>query len=215
MARSWAFVIDTVIRIVLLFVVMFAMGIMMLSMGMEVPQGFFLLALFLIEWFYPTLYEAGKRGATPGKRMLGLRVVRESGAPISFGQSLLRNLMRAADILPFAYGFGLVSCMFTKKFQRLGDLVAGTLVVYGDTRSRKAPPIHLHISPRAPRYALHREEQVVITDYLERASLWSEGRRIELADNLEELTGSEGAEGVAETFAIAEWLRESKGGAGA
>ena len=55
----------------------------------------------------------------------------------------------------------------------------------------------------------------MITDYLERASLWSEGRRIELADNLEELTGSAGAEGVAETFAIAEWLRESKGGAGA
>ena len=154
--RCWAFVIDTLFRLLWLFGLIMVANLFAGLLGANVPNGLALLAVFAIEWFYPTLYEAGKRGATPGKRMLGLRVVRESGAPITFGQSLLRNLMRAADILPFAYGFGIVSCLFTKKFQRLGDLVAGTLVVSADTRVRKAPPIQLHIEPKAPRLALHR-----------------------------------------------------------
>jgi uncharacterized RDD family membrane protein YckC len=214
MTRAWAFVIDTFLRIVFLIVIILVISLLAGAMGGEVSGGIFLITLFLIEWFYPTLFEAGKRGATPGKRMLGLRVVRESGAPISFGQSLLRNLLRAADMMPFAYGFGVVSCLFTRKFQRLGDLAAGTLVIYSESRMRKALPIQLHLAASAPRVPLHREEQVAITQFLERASLWSDERRIELADQLEELTGQTGQQGVAEVFAIAQWLSDSRGVAG-
>jgi uncharacterized RDD family membrane protein YckC len=212
MARSWAFFLDGIFMFLWLMGLGIVVGLVALVTGFEVATGIQYIGMFIVFWFYPTLYEAGKRGATPGKRMIGLRVVRESGAPITFGQSLLRNLLRAVDMLPFPYGFGIVTCLFTKKFQRLGDLVAGTVVTYSDTRGRKSPPLELHLKPRAPRLALHREEQVAITDFGERSALWSDGRRIELADQLSELTGATGVAGVAEVLAISEWLQDSKGG---
>lgn len=212
MVRSWAFLFDALIRIGILIGVNFALALLFGILGGEVPSGMFLLVMFFIEWFYPTLFECGKRGATPGKRMMGLRVVRESGAPVTFGQALLRNLMRVADMLPFAYGFGMVSCLFTKKFQRLGDLVAGTLVIYTARGGREAPPIQLLIQPKSPGAALQREEQAAISEFMARASLWSPERRAELADHLTELTGSTGQQGVGEVFAIAEWLRDPTGG---
>ncbi len=86
--------------------------------------------VFLVEWSYPVYFEVLKDGVTPGKRLLGLRVVNETGLPISWKASVLRTVLLTVDILP---GFGLValvSMFVTGRAQRLGDLVAGTLVIY-------------------------------------------------------------------------------------
>jgi len=96
-ARGGAWLVDMLIRTAIYLALAMILG----AMG-ATGMGIMLVLFFLLEWFYPTLYEAGRRGATPGKRLLGLRVVRESGAPITFGQSLLRNMMRAADMDSYA-----------------------------------------------------------------------------------------------------------------
>lgn len=89
-----------------------------------------ILFIFLIQWGYYVLFEGSKRGATPGKRMLGIRVIREDGLPIGFREAALRNLVRAADMLPPpCYFLGGLVMHFDRQGRRLGDMVAGTLVV--------------------------------------------------------------------------------------
>ena len=76
----------------------------------------------LLEWLL--------NGQTPGKRLLHIRVIKQGGFALRFFDTLLRNLLRVVDFLPLFYGVGLTSLLFTRDSQRLGDLVAGTLVVY-------------------------------------------------------------------------------------
>ena len=85
---------------------------------------------FAVEWAYPIYFEVWRNGVTPGKKAMGLRVVDERGLPISFRASFLRTVLKTVDVLP---GMGMVaffSMTLTAKSQRLGDLVAGTLVVH-------------------------------------------------------------------------------------
>ncbi|HEY0712772.1 MAG TPA: RDD family protein [Polyangia bacterium] len=105
-----------------------------------------LLSVFVVTWGYYIIAEMVTKGSSPGKRALGLRVIRDNGLPIGFSQSLLRNLVRLVDFLPWAYGIGLVAVFVSSRSQRLGDLVAGTLVVRVDkTKSGEA-------HARAPRH---------------------------------------------------------------
>lgn len=78
----------------------------------------------LLEWLM--------NGQTPGKRLLHIRVIKQGGYSLRFFDTLLRNLLRVVDFLPLFYGVGLTSLLLTRDCQRLGDLVAGTLVVYQD-----------------------------------------------------------------------------------
>ena len=84
---------------------------------------------FLILWGYFVAFEAIWDGQTPGKRVLGLRVVRNGGGGVDVGASAARNLIRFVDFLPFGYFVGMVSVIANQRNQRLGDLVAGTIVV--------------------------------------------------------------------------------------
>ncbi|HEY0972670.1 MAG TPA: RDD family protein, partial [Gemmatimonadales bacterium] len=85
---------------------------------------------FAVIWGYYVLFEGLRDGQTPGKRMLGLRVVRDGGYAMDFAASAARNLVRAVDMQPgFVYGVGLVSAAASSQSKRLGDYVAGTVVV--------------------------------------------------------------------------------------
>jgi len=106
------------------------------SAAKKAGTGLVLLVLFGAQWIWFVCWEA-LRGASPGKRWLGLRVLTTSGRPIGFRAAALRNLLRAADLLPTAYLLGLASMVMTVRFQRLGDIVAGTMVVA--TRALAAP----------------------------------------------------------------------------
>ena len=92
--------------------------------------GFILILIFLAVWGYFAIFEAFWNGKTPGKHVAKIRVIHRSGRAIGFLESLARNLVRYADFLPAFYAVGVVAIFFSKQNQRLGDMVAGTLVVH-------------------------------------------------------------------------------------
>jgi uncharacterized RDD family membrane protein YckC len=95
----------------------------------------FVLIPFLLQWGYFSLFEGLWHGQTPGKRVAKIRVIQQSGRAITIFESLARNFVRAIDFLPTFYVVGTISIFVTSRSQRLGDLVAGTLVVHeGQTR---------------------------------------------------------------------------------
>lgn len=85
---------------------------------------------FSINWGYYALFEIFWKGQTPGKRWAGIRVIKDSGRPISAFEAISRNLVRVVDWLPSLYGVGVVTMLLNAKHRRLGDYVAGTLVVH-------------------------------------------------------------------------------------
>jgi uncharacterized membrane protein SpoIIM required for sporulation/uncharacterized RDD family membrane protein YckC len=89
-----------------------------------------LLTAFAIQWGYYVLFEALWDGQTPGKRKLGIRVVQDGGYSVSFAASAVRNIARIVDMQPgFLYSVGIVSAVSSKSGKRLGDMMAGTIVV--------------------------------------------------------------------------------------
>ncbi len=137
--RALAYLVDVLIRAAVLITVgmIFGLGAMFAG-GMMI--GVILLVWFVLDWFYGGLFETFWNGQTPGKCALGLRVVSIDGQPIDALQAILRNILRFADAWPavmltpggmpiFLYQFGLLSPAFNPRFQRLGDLAAGTMVV--------------------------------------------------------------------------------------
>jgi uncharacterized RDD family membrane protein YckC len=89
-----------------------------------------LLVIFCVDWFYHMLWEIFGRGQSPGKRLLGIRVVRGDGSPVNPGASFLRNLLRFADTFLFLCPIALVTMLISRGYRRLGDWAAGTLVAY-------------------------------------------------------------------------------------
>ena len=89
-----------------------------------------LIFVFLLQWGYFAISEILMKGQTFGKRQLDLRVIKDSGAPITAYEAIGRNLLRAIDSLPFLYGVGILAVMLNKQNKRLGDMVAGTVVVH-------------------------------------------------------------------------------------
>ncbi len=167
-------------------------------------QGVFFLVLFVGEWFYPVVCEVYFGGATPGKRLLGIQVLHDDGTPVGFSASVIRNLIRFADFLPVAYGFGLVSMLLQKDFKRLGDLAAGTVVVY---RHEEPPPSKIpKAEPAVPVLPLTLEEQGAILEFAERLPTWTRERGLELATLLRPLTQATGSQGRGRILGIANWL---------
>jgi len=85
---------------------------------------------FLLIWGYFTLFEAFWHGQTPGKHIMKLRVIKDSGRQITLFEAMSRNLLRIIDYLPALYLTGVIAMLCTKRHQRLGDLAAGTIVVH-------------------------------------------------------------------------------------
>jgi len=85
--------------------------------------------LFLIQFGYFMFFEIILNGQTPGKRLFGLRVIKDNGFPLAPLDSVIRNLVRIIDFFPFAYGVGLVTMFMNVRAKRLGDFAASTLVV--------------------------------------------------------------------------------------
>src|SRR5580765_4443185 len=138
--RAMAWALDVAIRAALLFALATVLG----ALGRS-GWGLILLAWFFLEWLLPAVLEAKWRGQTPGKRALGLMVLNDDGSPVRWPAALTRNLLRAVDFLPLAYGFGLAAMLANRDFKRLGDLAAGTVVVY-----REEKLAHNATIPQAP-----------------------------------------------------------------
>jgi len=202
LVRSYAWLIDFFIRAGIMIAIASVFG----YFG-KAGMGIILILSFLMEWFYPVIFEVYS-GATPGKKVVGLIVVHDNGTPVYFVSSVLRNLLRVADFFPLFYGAGLVTMSLNTNFKRLGDMAAGTLVVYKeDAKSlrkikkakAKQPPADLRI-----------HEQQTILDFAERSHILSQERCVELAELLYDLTGMRGKKAVTEIYSYANWLAKGK-----
>lgn len=141
--RGLAWLIDLLIRVAILIGVAMVLGVASVfgpDFAEGLKGGLLLLLLFLLEWGYFVGSEMLMSGRSLGKRALGLRVVSHHGLPVGLGDSLLRNLLRGADFLPFGYVLGVLCMVFDTRFRRLGDLVADTLVIYEGKAELKEPP---------------------------------------------------------------------------
>jgi uncharacterized RDD family membrane protein YckC len=97
--------------------------------GLALTIGIWLMLDLFVTTTYFLIFETLFRGRTPGKRLTHLRVVSEDGRMLDWRQSLLRNLLRMVDSLPAGYLVGVVAMLISPRLQRLGDLVAGTIVI--------------------------------------------------------------------------------------
>jgi len=133
--------------------------------------GIFFLIVFLLQWGYFALFEAFDHGRTPGKRVAKIRVIHQSGRGINFVEALARNLVRFVDYLPGVYAVGVVTIFISNRNQRLGDMVAGSLVVrdrevdapHWDHNSSRTLTLHMpEVAPSAP------------SSYSQAAGLWGQ-----------------------------------------
>jgi uncharacterized RDD family membrane protein YckC len=212
MVRAAAYALDFLWQLLILLGIGLIFMLVRAVAGYEVGEGTSMLLTFVANWGYHVYFEAGPRAATPGKRTMKLRVVSETGGPASLSAVMLRNIARTADMMPIGYLTGLLVCLFTRRFQRLGDIVARTLVVYANADTLtppKSPPPLPGRKPHPPRVTLTREERRAVVRYDERAPLWSPARREELAGHASALTQANGMQGVQELALIASWLRDS------
>jgi uncharacterized RDD family membrane protein YckC len=112
---------------------------------------FVIILLFAIQWGYFFLFEWLSGGKTPGKMIIGIRVVKEDGGKASILSILIRNLLRIIDMLPFYYLIGMLMVFFHKNHKRLGDLVAGTIVIHERKKrknSNKQNPVEQELQNR-------------------------------------------------------------------
>ncbi len=149
-------------------------------------QTLLVVGLFATQWLYWTCAEVFFRGQTPGKRLLRIRVVRVDGSPVGVYESAVRNLLRAVDFLPLLYAVGCMSMLFSRQHRRLGDLVAGTLLVreerfdldkYTAPAAQATPGPAAAVASSGP-VRLSPEEVELLLAFLERApGLVPEARR--------------------------------------
>lgn len=192
--RAQAVLLDLLIRLAIWLVLAFVIE-MMFSFGLTGAHGgmaVIALSWFALEWFYHVFFES-RSGQTPGKRAVGLRVVDRSGMPITVRSAMLRNLLRSVDWMPFGYLIGASAMIMGRGYRRLGDLSAGTLVIYnGDRVADDRPSERNDETVREMRAALPRglaatlPSDVVkaLAAYATRRSDFGPARRAEMARRL-------------------------------
>lgn len=208
-SRFLAMAIDTLIQVVL-YVIGVIGFFLLLPMGMRsipyVPPTFApavgVFLLFCVYWGYFAIFEALWRGQTPGKKVAGIRVIKESGRPITAFEAIARNFLRAVDGLPFIYGVGLVCMMLNKQHRRLGDYVAGTIVVHEKATEEVKPTwnVSKDEASAAPEIArVTADDLVLIETYLHRRWDFDADVRIrtavQIAERIKVKTGLESAPG--------------------
>jgi len=202
--RALAWLIDAGVRFALIWA-----GAMVLSVLGEMGEGMFLIVLFVLTWFYPVIFEVLWNGQTLGKRALGIRVVAVNGAPVGWMAAFTRNLMRVVDMLPVGYATGLITGLIDPWGRRLGDLIAGTLVVHVARAQRTVNMTALPAHP--PALPLESEEQLAVIAFAERAATLAPDRQRELADLAQPITGQRGQAGVQTLLGVANWLLGRRG----
>jgi len=200
-ARFYAFLIDWLVRLLILYAAAIAQAFMG---GFGI--GFWFVFLFLLEWFYPVVFELSRSGATPGKSMVGIKVVMDNGLPITPAASFTRNLLRVADFLPFLFGAGILSILLRQDSKRLGDLAAATIVVH---QPQRPPKLKLDdVVPVAPFKPLAPSDQAALVALAARAPTLTAERLDELAALAATVSGDGGKAGPHVTrrvLGVAQW----------
>lgn len=198
--RMAAFSLDFLIRLGALL----GLSILALALG-RAAGGFLLIAWFVLEWLYPVFFEIFRRGQTPGKKAFGLAVVNSDLTPVTLGPSLTRNLLRAADFMPLCYVFGFTAMTMSSRFQRLGDMAAGTVVIHVRKASGERMDLPT-VAAVAPPVELTLDEQEAIILFAQRHRRLARGRQQELAAILAPVVGQPGAKALATVQGMGRWL---------
>ncbi|MEM6991893.1 MAG: RDD family protein [Myxococcota bacterium] len=191
--RGLAYGIDLLVRALVVAVVVTSLITSGASPALEeLGSGVVFLFVFVLDWGYFVLSETLMNGQSFGKRLFKLRVVKEGGHPSTFLASVLRNLLRGVDLLPTVavptYFVGAVVMSFDGRFRRLGDLVAGTIVVVEEAHELVTPltitppPTSAEFEIFAGGVQLDAAERDAIELFLRRAPRLSPARARELAE---------------------------------
>ena len=204
--RLPAYLIDLAIQGLLLVLVFVGLGLGVGILGLGGSFfGLFLVILFLIQWFYGGLLEAVWNGQTLGKRVMHIRVVTIHGQPIRAWQAVLRNVLRVVDAMPLVplawpssefalplFMVGFISASLNERFQRLGDMAAGTMVVVDETtRLKGVLKFRNHrinqLAERIPSgFQVNRTLGLALSLYVQRRKVLSRARRREISQHLGE-----------------------------
>ena len=195
-SRFLALALDTLIQFLVGLIVgiggTYGIGMISAASGKAAMWGFAVLILFyfLLYFGYFALFEIIWNGQTPGKRKAGIRVIKDSGRPLTPAESIGRNLMRIIDWLPAFYAIGIASAILTKENKRLGDLVVGSLVVRESSFGTLKPAWQASAGPAALVHApmgadrLSPEECALIDSYLQRRLDLEPYLRFRMADEI-------------------------------
>lgn len=201
--RASAFLIDLFIKGIVIWIAGILLQTLFTGASFTAMQGPLFLLLFVLDWFYGAVFEAVWNGQTPGKRMLKLRVLGAEGTPIAGWQAILRNFLRLVDLMPvYTFGnasamaglpcclLGLVAISCNARFQRLGDLAAGTMVVveegnyYSDIVKITDPAV-LALAAEVPAsFLVRRSLARAISNYMIRRKTLHPERCREIASNV-------------------------------
>jgi uncharacterized RDD family membrane protein YckC len=180
LVRTLAYGIDKIAQWTILIVISIAGIFLSYTTG----SWLILILNFCVDWFYNVICELAFHGQTIGKRLTGIRVIRNDGAPVDPSSSFLRNLLRFADTFFFFYPIALTSIITSRGFKRLGDWAGGTLVVYSQ-RSARAPRnitnFLLNYDPVVPQTVLSHDEKQTILNFARRYHLLGKSRANEIA----------------------------------
>jgi uncharacterized RDD family membrane protein YckC len=194
-SRGAAVIVDTAVQCVAVLIIMFALlstytvsnaflpffrglgaGVLLLSLAalgiLVVTAGYFI--LFEIVW----------NGQTPGKRLVGVRVIRENGYPMRPVDAVIRNLVRIVDWLPGIYGIGVLTMLLNKRARRLGDFAAGTIVVREGSRGPGLGLTRTVLEVASRGVTLSNADATLIRDFLLRRVSMNPQARAELAQRL-------------------------------
>ncbi len=193
-SRFLALAVDTLIQLLgALGLVAVAVGVRLVTgpFGADAPTWVFaivLFGLFTLYYGYFALFESAWNGQTPGKRLLGLRVIHTSGRPVSVYESVLRNIVRIVDQMPGIYAVAMISVFVTERSQRLGDLAASTVVVHERLSEGESATIEMRAhDPAAPRYGAARlpeQELLVVETFLRRRHELDGWARVQNAERI-------------------------------
>ena len=193
-SRFLAVLIDTLIQ----FAVLIVLGLIFVGLGFSFSIAGFgqsstaavwisailIFVYFLLMYGYFMLFESIWNGQTPGKRLTHIRVIKDSGQPITAIDAVARNLLRLVDQLPIAYGIGVLCAWISPQSKRLGDYVAGTVVVHEKPFETVAPQWDAPAQSAAHHYGANRltpEEFALVETFLSRRSALEAGMRYDTA----------------------------------
>lgn len=179
--------------------------VLVLSLLGVAGWGLLTIAMFILGWFYSVMFEVFWQGQTPGKRVMGLTVVNDNATAVGWSSSIIRNLFRVVDIMPLFYSVGLISMSINPHFKRVGDLAAGTVVIY----SRERKPVNSSVAKnsRPAPVKLDIEERRSLLSFSDRVDEISQARRYELANILQPVFKVENEEGVRALLETANGIR--------
>jgi uncharacterized RDD family membrane protein YckC len=146
-----------------------------------------IIGIFLLNSAYFAFFEAIWNGQTPGKRYAQLRVMKDDGRPISAYDAIIRNLLRIVDSLPALYGVGLISMLFSKQSKRLGDMVAGTVVVHEKSLEGVRPIADSAVDASLPPFDASNitlDELRLIETFIQGRNSWDPGVRTSMASQI-------------------------------